>query len=321
MRFLPNSFIAALLTPALALAGFLEDVAYISTECLPALHYDHIKSSLHIFAKSHNLSDDEMAQRLLFIADPANRFTDSAGCSQTQAALGAICFFRNARSALPELEKYILCPETCFSSLCAYSYITRYDTRYFTFVRKAVENGKLDKKIVCTQLFSAASNPDTETWKTNQKSRLMMYRAIMDFQADDFDSSVYSDRFMGDCLFGYTNSVEHVKAQENILSFLNKSQKRLSRGSFYRGEWGGGNVSDEEWYCRATNSCQSEIARVMALPEDERLNMTAILDAKIAAIEEEEARAARRAMWKRRVWFSGGILLAIALVALLARKV
>jgi hypothetical protein len=59
----------------------------------------------------------------------------------------------------------------------------------------------------------------------------------------------------------------------------------------------------------------------MALPEDERLNMTAILDAKIAAIEEEEARAARRAMWKRRVWFSGGILLAIALVALLARKV
>ena len=86
----------------------------------------------------------------------------------------------------------------------------------------------------------------------------------------------------------------------------------------------GGNwkLSDDEWYRRATNNCQSEIARVMSLPEDERLNMTAILDAKIAAIEVAEARAARREVWKRRLRI-GALALSIpviALVAIVARK-
>ena len=67
----------------------------------------------------------------------------------------------------------------------------------------------------------------------------------------------------------------------------------------------------------ATNRCQLEIARVMALPERERLNMTAILDAKIAAIEAAEARAARREIWKRRLRF-GAIVLPIPVIALAA---
>ena len=39
----------------------------------------------------------------------------------------------------------------------------------------------------------------------------------------------------------------------------------------------------------------------MSLPEEEHVSMTAILDAQIAAIEEAEARAARRAIWRRRL--------------------
>ena len=56
----------------------------------------------------------------------------------------------------------------------------------------------------------------------------------------------------------------------------------------------------------------------MALPEGERLNMTAILDAKIAAIEDGEARAARRATWKRRLRLIGCILLPVLLLTLVA---
>ena len=58
-------------------------------------------------------------------------------------------------------------------------------------------------------------------------------------------------------------------------------------------------MSDDEWYTMVTNDCQSEIARIMSLPEGERLNLTAILDAQIAAIEEAEVRAARRVIWRR----------------------
>ena len=59
----------------------------------------------------------------------------------------------------------------------------------------------------------------------------------------------------------------------------------------------------------------------MALPESERLNMTAILDAKIAAIEEEEARAARRAIWKRRLSIGGVSLLTFVVVFAIARRI
>ena len=310
----------SLLVPALMRADFSDDVSYISKECLTALHYDHIKSSLLVFAKSHNLSDEEMAKRLLFIANPSNGFTNCVGCSQTQAALGAICFFRNAKSALPELEKYMLCSNTSFRALCAYGYITRYDNHFFTFVRTAIGNGKINKNIVLSQLYSAVNNPDSETWKTSPKSRLRIYRLILDCQADDFDSLLYSDRFIKNVLFGYTNSVEHVQTQKKLLSLLNDNREKIVNSSFYRGEWGGGNVSNEEWYRMATNSCQSEIARVMALPESQRVSMTAILDAQIAAIEEVEARAARRAIWRRRIRNAVLLLPVLVFVVLLARR-
>ena len=61
----------------------------------------------------------------------------------------------------------------------------------------------------------------------------------------------------------------------------------------------------------------------MALPENERLNMTAILDAKIAAIEAAEARAARREVWKRQLCISGYFLLpvlGIATAVMIARR-
>ena len=98
-----------------------------------------------------------------------------------------------------------------------------------------------------------------------------------------------------------------------ILDLLAKKSYQIVKYSCYRGEWG--NISDEEWFRRATNSCQTEIARVMALPENERLNMTAILDAKIAAIEAAEARAARREVWKRRLRI-GALVLPIPMIAI-----
>ena len=132
-----------------------------------------------------------------------------------------------------------------------------------------------------------------------------------------FEGTVGFDRFLSDLLPDYTNSLEHVMAQRRIDELLSKSKEHILEFSMYRHVGDNSKLSDEEWYRRATNSCQTEIARVMALPENERLNMTAILDAKIAAIEAAEARAARREVWKRRLRL-GAFFLPISVVALAA---
>ena len=55
----------------------------------------------------------------------------------------------------------------------------------------------------------------------------------------------------------------------------------------------------------------AEIIRTKSIPENKRLNMTTILDAKIAAIEAAEARIARRELWKRRLRIGAFLVLPV----------
>ena len=307
-------FAISCLAPVLILADFSNDVAYIAEECFTMCHFDAFRGSLLAFAKREQLSDEEMANRLLYIAANPDRFKASREDSPMRDAVGALYFFPNAINALTALEQYILTPETRAGAFAAYGRITRYDDRFFTFTDKAVESGKLDKDFYLLKICSAlrqAQFPAAE-WRRNEKSLLRMKRILANGQSNTHDNMVYFDRYNCDNIQGYSNSIEHVHAQRSISTLLNENRNRIVKSSCYRGEWG--NISDDEWYRRATNSCQTEIARVMALPENERLNMTAILDAKIGAIEEAEARAARREVWKRRFRL-GAIVLPVPVVA------
>ncbi len=323
MRLLPISFIAALLAPALTLADFLEDVSYISTECLPALHYDHIKSSLHIFAKSHNLSDDEMAERLLYIADHANEITNRSEVSMARRAIGGIVFFQNAVSALPALEHYITIPETQAEAFSAYGRITKFDNRFFNFTSNAVHAGTIDKNFYRLRLCSAIENQDTATWKASAKGRLVIRRFLVNCEVDWFDSAVYMDRFLCNKVEHYTNSLERVRALTHQLSLINNQCDRIAKVSCYRGDWNGAHLSNEDWVKFVESACQSEIARVKNLPDGKRVEVTKLLDAQIAAIEAEEARAARRAAWRRRLSIGGFVLtplMGIAAVIIAAQR-
>ena len=310
-------FAISCLAPVLILADFSNDVAYIAEECFTMCHFDAFRGSLLAFAKREQLSDEEMANRLLYIAANPDRFKASREDSPMRDAVGALYFFPNAINALTALEQYILTPETRAGAFAAYGRITRYDDRFFTFTDKAVESGKLDKDFYLLKICSAlrqAQFPAAE-WRRNEKSLLRMKRILANGQSNTHDNMVYFDRYNCDNIQGYSNSIEHVHAQRSISTLLNENRNRIVKSSCYRGEWG--NISDDEWYRRATNSCQTEIARVLALAENERLNMTAILDAKIAAIEAAEARAARRAVWKRRFRL-GALILPVPVVALAA---
>jgi hypothetical protein len=312
----------ALLVPGMLIANFTNDALRIANECLSYAHPDARHGSLRIFAEQNRLSDNEMAERLLFIAEPANGFTNCDGVLLTRAAIGGIREFHDASTALPSLEKYIAMPDYCAEAIGAYGIITRFSDRYFTFMTNVVAQGKLDNDFYLLRIGDELVNATSPLakWKRSEKCLLRMKRILVNGTSDFFDNMVYFDRTNCNSIPDYTNSIEHVRVQGKIIDLLDKKRERIVKYSCYRGEWG--SLSDDEWCQSVTNSCQSEIARVMALPENERLNMTAILDAKIAAIEAAEARAARREVWKRRLCLGALVLPipVIALAAIIARR-
>ena len=313
------------LAPVILLADFSNDVAYIAENCFTVHHVDAFEGSLRVFAKRNNLSDEEMADRLLYIAANPFCFKNCSETSPVRAAVSSLYYFPNAVNALPALEKYMSIPETRFEALGAYGIITRFSDLFFTFTTNAVARGKLDKDFYLLSLCAELSNATSPSakWERSEKSLLRMKRILANGTSDFYDNMVYFDRCNCNSISDYTNSVEHVRAQCRIIDLLDKKCERIVKYSCYRGEWG--TLSDEEWCQRVTNQCQSEIARVMALPENERLNMTAILDAKIADIEAAEARAARRAVWKRRLRLGAFLVLpvlgiAVAILFVLKKK-
>ena len=308
--------------PFCLLSDFSNDVTYIAEECLSHVHATGRHESLRVYANRNHLTDNEMAERLLFIADATNGFTNFHGTPLTRAAIGGIWEFPDAKSALPALEKYIAIPEYCVEAIGVYGMITRFNDRYFMYTTNAIAEGKLDNDFYLTKLSSELSDAihPSAKWKRSEKSILRMKRFLANGESRSFDNMMYFDRYNCNNIQDFSNCIEHVHAQRTISTLLSEKRERIVKVSCYRGEWG--SISDDEWYRRATNACQMEIARVMALPENERLNMTAILDAKLAAIEADEARAARREVWKRRLHI-GALVIPIPVIALaviVARK-
>ena len=310
-------FAISCLAPFLILADFSTDVAYIADECLSCAHLDARHGSLHVFAKDKRLTDDEMAERLLFIANPANGFTNCYGAPLTRAALGGIIEFPNAVNALPALEDYISIPDTRMEALCAFGRITKHNDHFFTVTQKAVENNSLDRVFYLCYIQSVVNSNQLGLATLDDLTRCRMECILIRGTNLSFEGTIGFDDFLSKLLSGYTNSMEHVRAQQRIDELLIQRKEHILKFSFCRFAGDNSKLSDEEWYRRATNSCQTEIARVLALPEKERLNMTAILDAKIAVIEAAEARAARRAVWKRRFRL-GALVLPVPVVALVA---
>jgi hypothetical protein len=312
---LQQILVIACITPFLLQADFFNDVAYIADECLSCAHLDASRGSLHVFAKDKRLTDDEMAERLLFIANPANGFTNCYGAPLTRAALGGITEFPNAVNALPALEDYISIPDTRMEALCAFGRITKHNDHFFTVTQNAVENNSLDRVFYLCYIRSVVNSDQLGLAVLDDLTRCKMESILIRGANFSFEGIIDFDDFLSHLLSGYTNSIEHVMAQQRINEYLIQRKKHILVYSVYRFFGDNSKLSDEEWYRRATNACQTEIARVMALPENERLNMTAILDAKIAAIEAAEARIARRELWKRRLCI-GALVLPIPVIAI-----
>ncbi len=284
---------------------------------------------LNSFRKDKDYSQEAMAKALVAIAKRGIASMNRDDLHMANASINAIGYMM-LTNTLPYLSEWTLSEkQVAVSSFDAYGQITGFDERYLELGKNAENAGSLDSWFVRGQMGLLLSLDNSlangqklpQYYRLQEKVRYKMATIMFDNTGMSFESCMGKEEMLSSCLDGYTNSIEHVRAQRKIFDFLIQDKKPILKTSACRIIGDSRNLSDEEWYFRATNSCQSEIARVMALPESERLNMTAILDAKIAAIEEEEARAARRAIWKRRLSIGGVSMLTLAIVFTITRGI
>ena len=288
-------------------------------------HGDVVRDSLDGFRKTEDYSPEAMLKALVSIVERDRTSTNAESLRMAGAAIHAMGYMQ-LTNALPMLRKWTLAGgDVATSSFNAYGRIAGYDEQYLELGMSAVNSqalcesffyGKLCTRLSLDNSLANGQKLPQRHW-LHEKVKCKMARIVINFGDASFESCMNHEEIFARCIDGYTNSLEHVRVQRRINDFLIQRKEHILKKSACRIVGKNRLLSDEEWYRRATNSCQTEIARVMALPENKRLNMTAILDAKIVAIEAAEARAARREIWKRRLRF-GAIVLPIPVIALAA---
>ena len=283
------------------------------------------EDSLDSFKKLEDYNPDTMARVLVSLAERGVTSTNVDDLRMAKASINAIGYMM-LTNTLPYLWRWTLeNQQVAISSFDAYGQIAGFDERYLELGQKAVNTGTLAPWFVRAQIKGLLSLDNRlangqklpQYYRLKGNVRCKMAQTLLDNTGLSFESCIGNEETLSRCLDGYTNSLEHVRAQRRINEFLVRDKEPIIQSSACRTMDGNWKLSDDEWYRRATNACQSEIARVMALPENERLNMTAILDARIAAIEAAEARAARHAAWKRRLRL-GALVLPVPVIALAA---
>ena len=282
-------------------------------------HADVFADSLDSFRNAEDYSPDAMSKALVSIAERGVASTDAEITRMANVSINAMEYLL-LTNTLPKLKEWTLREgKLAISAFNAYGVITGHDDRYIELGNNAVNSHTLTENFGMGRMalllhpldYDAMAQFGLRCQPLQGKARLKITRIVINREESNFECCMDKEELLSKTLDSYTNSLEHLRSQRRINEFLLQEKDLISKKSYYRIIGNNRKLSDEEWYRRATNSCQSEIARVMALPESERLNMTAILDAKIAVLEEEEARAARRAAWRRRLNIVGYTLLLI----------
>ena len=139
---------------ASAFADFASDVNFLTNGVLGG-HMDHVARCIRGLRTRSGLSDDDLAERLLFVADAfaesTNKFQWKKGCS----AIAAVRLLATTNT-LPRLERYIFAyPNYRFSAICAYADVSRCDSRFIDLGSLLISNGLSNVSLVNGRFFSA----------------------------------------------------------------------------------------------------------------------------------------------------------------------
>ena len=125
---------------ASAFADFDSDVYFLTNGVLGGGR-EHVDRCIRGLRKRAGLNDDDLAERLLFVADAfaesTNKFQWKKGCS----AIASVRLLATTNT-LPRLERYIFSyPNYRFTAICAYADVSRCDSRYISLGNLLISNG------------------------------------------------------------------------------------------------------------------------------------------------------------------------------------
>ena len=296
-------------------------------------HADVFEDSLNSFRKAEDYSPDAMLKALVSIVEKRHATTNDVERRMARAAINAMGCLR-LTNALPILNEWTLGGgDIALSSFCAYGEVCDNDKRYLNLGIECVSRGVFSLDYLTLQLCSilTADNQGRLSVPLDEPTRVRMQKTILDSAFKSPPSRGELDSYFCQLIPGYSNSQERVVMLQRILDNIGKIPRpREGVRQLYLFPYDKKGYEYDDLTNKVRTICEVELARIQKLPNaapnsmteiarsrsipiGERLNMTAILDAQIAAIEEAEARAARRAIWRRRLR-NAGLLLPIPVI-------
>ena len=298
-------------------------------------HADVFEAWLDSFRKDKDYSQEAMAKALVSIVERSVASGNEDDLHTASTAISAMSCLQ-LTNMLPVLREWVLRGgDLCPSSFCAYGEICGNDKRYLDLGLECVNRKVFSMDYLTSQLCSTLSvdKQGRLAVPLDEPTRVRMQKTIFDSAFEIPPGRGGRDAYFCQLIPGYSNSQERVMILKRILDNVDtiprprEGVRQLylfpydNKGyeyddltnkvrSFCEGE-----LKRIERLPMANSASVAEIIRTKSIPENERLNMTAILDAKIAAIEAAEARAARRAAWKRRLRLGTFLILPVLCVA------
>ena len=165
---------------ASAFADFASDVNFLTNGVLGG-GKDHVDRCIRGLRKRAGLSDDDLAERLLFVADA---FAESTNVFQNKRGSSAISAVGrlNTTNPLPRLERYLFeFPRYRTSSLGAFANLSKCDDRYLQLCSNLLSKGVICRPQAHSHIFFAlernATNPEyiSNVERENMISFLLTY--------------------------------------------------------------------------------------------------------------------------------------------------
>ena len=242
-----------------AFADFADDVEILK-KSLYFMRWNNTPGIVTEIAERRGLTDDEMAERLMWIADSSLASAGGVNLMSLRAVI-AVGYFSSS-NALPRIERYFDEDRRFHSSaLGAYSRITKCDGRYWALPARHGPSEVFGNALMTGRAFGIITRDDRSPGYLTPEARLELCRQILAHAPHEPMDKIGFDLDMVNAWPAYTNSRQRLDILEHVMS------SEWDDGMMY---FFGTSIKPKEFvYAHFSN----ELARLRSVPPNELVDL------------------------------------------------